>query len=540
MALAGFGSVFLALGFLTIVSSVNHEEKLVNIIQSHQSWQSSARLCEQTNNRLVTLKSVEEFLDVQRQLQDFTNRSYATFWIGGREIKSLWVWSHDQRPQIGRILGCMEGPLPLVVSSVLQNNFPELCTAFCKVTLKRQFAALQGSRCYCLYDTASLRETEIQDCNTPCPGNQAEFCGGLNRSSVFSTWDSVEWGYQEPSLRINGKDCALLLHSGTNSEWSTEYCRQKHEFICHVEQSDVCDWLNQPTPCLYAVSEKMDWYSASHKCNQLHGYLVDRDAILHHNLNLSNVYYWTGLTRTRQIWTDGSTIDLSLRRHIPFLSMQEKLCIALQYRQSEGWGLASTDCNKKYPALCQPERKYAIEDIQAIDPPNGPAFFNNDSHTTLVKTTTEILTTSDRETHYLQANLMYWILIPTVSMILLFLFVLLVGVYVKRSKKTKTTEEKVIEPFYYILEKQTPRPYSGVYNHIFLENQYILNYNHLHFNGTLKQMVQDSTAITTAEENSDIHPNYYDTMHCKLHQYDRVSRGKVKVYCVQGLYETVM
>lgn len=50
----------------------------------------------------------------------------------------------------------------------------------------------------------------------------------------------------------------------------------------------------------------------------------------------------------------GSTIDLSLRRHIPFLSMQEKLCIALQYRQNEGWGLASTDCSKKYPALCQP------------------------------------------------------------------------------------------------------------------------------------------------------------------------------------------
>lgn len=49
----------------------------------------------------------------------------------------------DQRPQIGRTRGCMEGSLPLVVSSVLQNNFPELCTAFCKVTLKRQFAALQ-------------------------------------------------------------------------------------------------------------------------------------------------------------------------------------------------------------------------------------------------------------------------------------------------------------------------------------------------------------------------------------------------------------
>lgn len=82
-------------GFLTIVSSVI-QEKLVNIIHSHQSWQSSARLCEQTNNKLATFKTVEEFLDVQSQLQDFTNRSIATFWLGGREIKSLWVWSHGK------------------------------------------------------------------------------------------------------------------------------------------------------------------------------------------------------------------------------------------------------------------------------------------------------------------------------------------------------------------------------------------------------------------------------------------------------------
>ena len=78
-------------------------------------------------------------------------------------------------------------------------------------------------------------------------------------------------------------------------------------WIAIVEESDVCDWLRQPTPCLYLDSEQRDWYSANYKCNQLHGYLVDRDAILHHNLNLSNVYYWTGLTRTRQIWTDGES-----------------------------------------------------------------------------------------------------------------------------------------------------------------------------------------------------------------------------------------
>lgn len=60
-----------------------------------------------------------------------------------KKIKTCLNDYADQRPQIGRTRGCMEGSLPLVVSSVLQNNFPELCTAFCKVTLKRQFAALQ-------------------------------------------------------------------------------------------------------------------------------------------------------------------------------------------------------------------------------------------------------------------------------------------------------------------------------------------------------------------------------------------------------------
>lgn len=52
-------------------------------------------------------------------------------------------------------------------------------------------------------------------------------------------------------------------------------------------------------------------------------------------------------------------------------------------------------------------------------------------------------------------------------------------------------------------------------------------------------MVHDSTNVATTEENG-VHQNYYDTMNCKLHQYDKITHGGVKVYCVQGLYETVM
>lgn len=33
---------------------------------------------------------------VERQLNSFTNKSFVTFWVGGREIKSQWVWSHGE------------------------------------------------------------------------------------------------------------------------------------------------------------------------------------------------------------------------------------------------------------------------------------------------------------------------------------------------------------------------------------------------------------------------------------------------------------
>nr|XP_022302378.1 uncharacterized protein LOC111110251 [Crassostrea virginica] len=537
MAFTGYVSIFVLLALIPH-TLCDHYQNVVGVTGPAESWRSAERRCGQHNERLAIFKNEEGLFDVQLRLTNFTDRNLATFWIGGREIKSQWVWSHDQRPQIGRMTGCMEGNLSLSVYRVLDSNYPELCSAFCKVALKRQFAALQDRKCYCLYDTTGLQEAEIHDCSTHCPGSPDQLCGGPESYTVYSTWDSVEWGLQEPSAQKYGKDCAVLYKIGKEIVWSTDYCRKKHQFICYVQESDVCDWLRQPTPCLYSDSEQRDWYSANYKCNQLHGYLVDRDAILHHNLNLSNVYYWTGLTRTRQIWTDGSTISSSLRRHIPFLSMKKTLCIALEYRKSDGWGLASTNCHRRHPALCQSEMDYvAVEDIHAMQPQNGPHF--NGSYTTHAHTTKQTPLPSDSESHYTEANLVYWIAVPSVTVALVSLVIVLIGVYVKKTKQTKETDEKVAEPFYYILEKQKQRPQSGIYNNIFLDNQYILNYNHLYFNGTLKQMVYDSTNVATTEENG-VHQNYYDTMNCKLHQYDKITHGGVKVYCVQGLYETVM
>lgn len=61
----------------------------------------------------------------------------------------------------------------------------------------------------------------------------------------------------------------------------------------------------------------------------------------------------------------------------------------------------------------------------------------------------------------------------------------------------------------------------------------------MNFKGTLKQLVHDSTNTPVTEDNATPQ-NHYDTMNCKLHQYDKISHGRVQIYCVQGLYETVM
>jgi hypothetical protein len=77
-------------------SEHNFNNKPVHVFPKPQSWHAAERTCGEYDEKLVTLKNEEDMFCVERQLNSYTNRSLATFWIGGREIKSQWVWSHGK------------------------------------------------------------------------------------------------------------------------------------------------------------------------------------------------------------------------------------------------------------------------------------------------------------------------------------------------------------------------------------------------------------------------------------------------------------
>lgn len=74
----------------------DHYQNVVGVTGPAESWRSAERRCGQHNERLAIFKNEEGLFDVQLRLTNFTDRNLATFWIGGREIKSQWVWSHGE------------------------------------------------------------------------------------------------------------------------------------------------------------------------------------------------------------------------------------------------------------------------------------------------------------------------------------------------------------------------------------------------------------------------------------------------------------
>jgi hypothetical protein len=60
----------------------------------------------------------------------------------------------------------------------------ELCASFCS---KYTFFGIEyGGECYCgnTFNNGSVK-VEDAECSTPCPGNEAEWCGAGNRLSVY-------------------------------------------------------------------------------------------------------------------------------------------------------------------------------------------------------------------------------------------------------------------------------------------------------------------------------------------------------------------
>jgi len=65
----------------------------------------------------------------------------------------------------------------------------ELCTSTCSTY---NMAALYNTECFCSPTSPpSVSSSQDTECNTPCPGNPTEICGGYQNVAIGSEWRSV-------------------------------------------------------------------------------------------------------------------------------------------------------------------------------------------------------------------------------------------------------------------------------------------------------------------------------------------------------------
>ena len=58
-----------------------------------------------------------------------------------------------------------------------------LCVEMCRAR-EKAYVGLSGGSCYCFNDLPLTQFNHI-DCQTDCPGNEFQYCGGDNKTSVY-------------------------------------------------------------------------------------------------------------------------------------------------------------------------------------------------------------------------------------------------------------------------------------------------------------------------------------------------------------------
>lgn len=85
--------------------------------------------------------------------------------------------------------GCWSDQNPPSLNNMIYQdnaNTIELCTQACAAG-GNTIAGLEGSQCFCGSSLGYLAQQVIESsCNTVCPGNASEICGGYQRLSIFS------------------------------------------------------------------------------------------------------------------------------------------------------------------------------------------------------------------------------------------------------------------------------------------------------------------------------------------------------------------
>lgn len=122
-------------------------------------------------------------------------------------------------------------------------------------------AVLNVSRCFCgneLQNSASLNNT---GCNMPCSGDASQYCGGLDRLSVFKNTE-----FRHPIVREVVDNYVSL---GCFKEGKTERALSDYSFVDPEMTPELCIGGCLEEGYAYAgVEYSTECYCASHRSNQ--------------------------------------------------------------------------------------------------------------------------------------------------------------------------------------------------------------------------------------------------------------------------------
>lgn len=417
-------------------------------------WKDARKLCRNRGGKLLTIKDLDYWDKLVDRLN--TTDTRPTIWIGGREDKASWIWSHDLSTLQKRPLGCFTERFSY--PSNFTNNQPTLCSSFCRHSMKTLYAGLKGSECFCLHEETKFKSVLDVNCNKLCPGNRYQLCGGDKSVTVYNTQDSLGWHMHKPDAEQTRQDCGQIMRISDNKTmWYSGNCTQRHKYVCKiVNNPGVCNFYKRAIPCYYASEEARTWFEAAKKCQIMGGHLSDRAVEDEEDLLKHHSFYWTGLTRVVQTWTGYSKniVDLTLPRS-QRIENRTRTCLALQKNElDDSWSIGSVSCKEHLPFICQSHGD--------ITESNEYTYRNDmDTGITKIDQIDDILFGEHVSSVFSRRSVIFYIVISAGAGVFMLILLAIIVCCVRRRKAKKVQKKKEEEHFYFVLEKE-----ESIYNTI--------------------------------------------------------------------------
>ncbi|OWF42762.1 uncharacterized protein LOC110460679 [Mizuhopecten yessoensis] len=316
-------SVLLAIWILICCTNA----KAANIASTEwKDWYAARRQCK--GEQLVefvgknkTVRTVVQNLNGERHKPAELKMQHV-LWTGGHEVYTPWI----------RAEGCHRADINISNNNkpkekhTFRNNQASVCAMACS---KGLFLRLNGETCECFVGFG-IQFISSNQCNTTCPGNTQEKCGGPQAYTTYTTRT-----LKQESITHT---CAAIVYDGETWTEQASDCNLQFPFIYQEEGYLKSTKINNTKTTWMEMREYID--------NSPYRFFTDVDALNKGRLHIpTNETYWICMFRRKSIiWNDSPTLV-----HGDFTGQ----CLAMESVTVLSWLLKKRDCDDKLRYVCE-------------------------------------------------------------------------------------------------------------------------------------------------------------------------------------------